>query len=66
MSLLFPPREAYPENMISLIVVLLLIWIILAVVGFAFKGLLWLAVIAIVLFVVTGVLGWIRRKAVNK
>ncbi|AIY00521.1 hypothetical protein ART_0922 [Arthrobacter sp. PAMC 25486] len=52
--------------MISLIVVLLLIWIILAVVGFAFKGLLWLAVIAIVLFVVTGVLGWIRRKAVNK
>lgn len=52
--------------MISLIVVLLVIWIILAVVGFAFKGLLWLAVIAIVLFVATGVLGWIRRKAMNK
>jgi len=48
--------------MIGLIIALLVVWAIVAVVGFTLKGLLWLAIIGIVLFVATGVLGWIRRR----
>ena len=49
-----------------ILVVLLVLWLIAAVVGFAIKGLLWLAVIAIILFVGTSVIGGIRRSAINK
>jgi len=49
--------------MLILIVVLLVIWAILAVVGFALKGLLWLAVIGLILFVATLIVGFIRRAA---
>ena len=52
--------------MLVLLVVLLVIWVIVAVVGFAFKGLLWLAIIGIVLFIATGVIGIIRRAASKK
>jgi hypothetical protein len=48
--------------MIGLIIALLVIWVILAVVGFAIKGLIWLAVIALVLFVITAIVGFIRRR----
>jgi hypothetical protein len=44
------------------VIVLLTLWLILAVVGFALKGLLWLAIIGIVLFVGTVVFGAIRRS----
>jgi len=43
--------------------VLLVLWAIVAVVGFAFDGLLWLAIIGIVLFVGTLIFGIIRRSA---
>ncbi|NNC14072.1 hypothetical protein HII28_19615 [Planctomonas sp. JC2975] len=43
-----------------------MIWAILAVVGFASKGLLWLAIIGIILFVATLVIGIIRRAARTK
>jgi hypothetical protein len=43
------------------VIVLLTLWLILAVVGFALKGLLWLAIIGIVLFVGNVVFGAIRR-----
>lgn len=46
----------------TLIIVLLVVWLILAVLGFAIKGLVWLAIIGIVLFVATGVWGFIRRR----
>jgi len=49
----------------TLVVVLLVIWLVLAVLGFALKGLLWLAIIGIVLFVGTAIVGWIQRKARN-
>ena len=42
------------------IVLLLVIWLAISLLGFVIKGLIWLAIIGIVLFVVTGVLG-IRR-----
>ncbi|MGO4384211.1 hypothetical protein [Specibacter sp. RAF43] len=52
--------------MTSLIITLLVIWLILSVLGFAVKGLLWLAIIGIILFVATGAIGWVRRNAVKR
>lgn len=49
--------------MLTFVVVLLVIWLVLAIVGFAVHGLMWLAIIGIVLFVGTAVIGWIRRAA---
>ena len=48
--------------MIGLIVFLLVLWVALSVLGFAVKGLFWLAIIGIVLFVATGLFGLIRRR----
>ncbi|QCO98679.1 LPXTG cell wall anchor domain-containing protein [Arthrobacter sp. 24S4-2] len=47
----------------GLIIALLVIWLVLSIVGFAVKGLIWLAIIGLVLFVATGVWGWVKRKA---
>jgi hypothetical protein len=47
----------------GLIVALLVIWLVLAVVGLVLKGLFWLFVIGAILFIATGVFGWIRRRA---
>ncbi|HWD62159.1 MAG TPA: hypothetical protein VG369_06650 [Humibacter sp.] len=52
--------------MLIFAIVLLVIWAILAVVGFAIKGLLWLAIIGIILFLATLIIGIIRRAARKK
>lgn len=52
--------------MATLVIVLLVIWLILAVAGFVIKGLLWLAVVAAILFVATAAVGWVKRKAVER
>ena len=46
----------------ALILTLLLIWLVLSVLGLVIKGLFWLFIIGAILFVGTGVLGWIRRR----
>ncbi|HJV99766.1 MAG TPA: hypothetical protein VJ617_11805 [Arthrobacter sp.] len=46
----------------GLIITLLIIWLVLSIFGFVVKGLLWLAVIGLVLFVATAVWGWLKRK----
>lgn len=46
----------------AIIVILLVLWAILSVVGFVFKGLLWLAVIGIILFVGTIAFGMIKSR----
>jgi hypothetical protein len=46
----------------GLIIGLLVLWVVLAAVGFAVKSLLWLAVVGIVLFVATGIFGGIRGR----
>lgn len=46
----------------TLIVILLVAWAVLSIVGFAIKGLLWLAIIGIVLFVGTLIVGFIRQS----
>jgi hypothetical protein len=52
--------------MVILVIVLLVLWLIAAVIGFAFKGLVWLAIVGIVLFVGTAVIGFLRRKALHR
>lgn len=47
----------------GLIIGLLVIWLVLSIVGFAVKGLIWLAIIGLILFVATGVWGWVKRKS---
>lgn len=44
------------------LLVLLVAWAVLAVVGFTFEGLLWLAIIGIILFVATLIFGLIRTR----
>jgi hypothetical protein len=51
--------------MLALVGVLLVVWVVLAVLGFVIKGLVWLAIVGIVLFVATAAFGWVRRKAVR-
>lgn len=49
--------------LLRIIVIALVVWVVLAVVGFVVKGLLWLAFVALALFVVTAVVGAVRRRA---
>ena len=49
--------------MIALILILLLIWVALGVIGFVVKGLVWLAIIGIVLFVITAIVGFFRGRS---
>ncbi|MBV9822181.1 MAG: hypothetical protein JO144_08055 [Actinobacteria bacterium] len=48
--------------MVRIILVLLLIWVAIAVIGAVIKGLLWLTVIAIILFLITLLMGGARRS----
>ena len=48
--------------MLALIGFLLVVWLVFVVLGLAVKGLLWLAVIGIVLFAVTAGWGWLKRN----
>lgn len=51
--------------MLGIIGALLVVWLVLILVGAFVKGLVWLAIIGGVLFLVTGGYGWIKRKAVG-
>jgi len=51
--------------MMKLIVFLLVLWLVFAVLGFVIKGLFWLAVIGIILFLATAVFGWLKGKTTN-
>lgn len=52
--------------MLVLVIVLLTLWLILAVVGFAIKGLIWLAIVGIILFLGTAAIGVVRRRALRR
>jgi hypothetical protein len=49
--------------MLRFVLILLAIWVVLAIIGFIVHALLWLAVVAIVLFVLTVALGAFRSGA---
>lgn len=48
--------------MLALIGFLLIVWLVFVVLGFVVKGLLWLAIIGIVLFLATAAWGWLKRN----
>ncbi len=52
--------------MLGLIIALLVLWVILSIVGFAVEGLVWLAIIGIVLFVGTAAIGAVRRRSIGR
>jgi hypothetical protein len=47
---------------LGFIALLLVVWVVLIVVGAIVKGLFWLAVVGLVLFLATAALGWVRRR----
>ena len=47
----------------GLIITLLIIWLVLSILGFIIEGLLWLALIGLVLFAATAAWGWFKRRA---
>jgi uncharacterized membrane protein len=52
--------------MITLVIALLAIWLIVAVIGFFFEGLMWLAIVAIILFVATAAISVVRRRGIDR
>jgi hypothetical protein len=52
--------------MIGLLAVLLLVWLVCVVVGVVVKGLFWLLIVGVVLFVATGVIGFVKREALRR
>jgi LPXTG-motif cell wall-anchored protein len=49
----------------TLIVILLVVWLVLAVLGAVLEGLFWLTVVGVVLLIGTAAYGWMKRKAAN-
>jgi hypothetical protein len=47
---------------LRLLGLLLVVWLVLTVVGAIVKGLFWLAVVGLLLFLATAVLGWNKRN----
>ena len=51
------------SSMWTVLLILLVAWVVLSIVGFVFEGLLWLAIIGIVLFIGTLIFGILRQRA---
>ncbi|MGI9004349.1 MAG: hypothetical protein ACR2GH_22305 [Pseudonocardia sp.] len=49
--------------MLALIGVLLVVWLVLAILGAVIKGLFWLTILGVVLFLATAAYGAIRRRS---
>jgi hypothetical protein len=47
---------------LGFLVLLLVIWLAVVVIGAVVKGLFWLAVVGVVLFLATAAFGWVRRR----
>jgi hypothetical protein len=50
----------------GLLIGLLVIWAVLVVLGIVIKGLFWLIIVGAVLFVATGVIGFVKREALGR
>jgi hypothetical protein len=48
--------------MLGILGLILVVWLVITVIGFVIHGLIWLAIIGIVLFLATSALGWGRRR----
>jgi hypothetical protein len=52
--------------MLAFLGLLLLIWLAFIVIGAVVKGLFWLIIIGIVLFLATALYGWVKREALKR
>lgn len=50
----------------TLLIILLILWIGVSIAGFMIKGLFWLAIIGIVLFIGTVIFGMLRRGSTTR
>lgn len=48
--------------MLGFIALLLVVWLAFIVIGAVVKGLLWLLIIGVVLFIATAAYGWVKRN----
>lgn len=48
--------------MLGLVLLLLVLWLALSIVGAIVEGLLWLAVVGVLLFLATAAWGWMTRR----
>lgn len=51
------------RSMWTVLLILLVAWAVLSIVGLVFEGLLWLAIVGIVLFIGTLIFGILRQRA---
>jgi hypothetical protein len=51
---------------IGLLALLLVVWLACVVVGVVIKGLFWLLIIGAILFVATGIIGFVKREALRR
>jgi hypothetical protein len=49
--------------MLKVLLVIAVIWLALALIGFVVKGLVWVGIIALVLFLATSAWGWVKRNS---
>jgi hypothetical protein len=52
--------------MLALLGLLLVIWLVAVVLGVVIHGLFWLVIIGAILFVATGVIGFVKREALGR
>ena len=52
--------------MAALIIVLLILWLVVTVIGFVFKSLLWPAIIGMILLIGTGAIELVRRATTHR
>jgi hypothetical protein len=50
----------------GILIALLVVWAVLVVLGIVIKGLFWLIIVGAVLFVATGVIGFVKREALGR
>ncbi|MEU4522060.1 hypothetical protein [Amycolatopsis sp. NPDC024027] len=50
----------------GILVALLVVWAVLVVLGIVVKSLFWLIIVGAVLFVATGVIGFVKREALGR
>lgn len=51
--------------MLGLLGLLLVVWLVLIILGAVIKGLFWLVVVGVVLFLATVGYGWVKREAMR-
>ncbi|HEY3752599.1 MAG TPA: hypothetical protein VGL80_25735 [Pseudonocardiaceae bacterium] len=52
--------------MLGLLALFLIVWLVVVVLGIAIKGLFWLVIVGVILFVATGVIGFVKREALGR